>query len=101
MIIKKFKKGDEVLITSGRDKGKKGKIMRIFSKTNKLIVEGIALYKRHVKATQNQAGGIKQVERAINFSKVSLLVAGKTTRVGLKRTKNQTVRISKKTGKTI
>ena len=100
-MTKKFKKGDLVLITSGRDKGMKGKISRILAKTNQVIVEGVALYKRHVKATKDLAGGIKSIERPINFSKVALLVGDQQVKVGLKRIKNKTVRINKKTGKSI
>lgn len=101
MYTKKFKKGDKVLITSGRDKGKTGEIARILTKVGKVIVTGVALYKKHVKATQNSAGGIRSVERPINLAKIALLEGDKPVRVGLKRSKDKTVRISKKSGKTL
>ncbi len=99
MATKKFKKNDLVIVTAGRDKGKTGKILLIDHKNNKVVVEGIAQYKRTIKPTQNTAGGIKTVERPIDLAKVSIAVDGKAVRIGLKRTKNKTVRINKKTGK--
>lgn len=99
MATKKFKKGDLVLVTSGRDKGKSGKIALIDQKQNTATVTGVGLYKRHVKPTQNTAGGIKSLERPLPFAKLALLEGDKPTRVGLKRTKGKTVRISKKTKK--
>lgn len=101
MSTKKFKKGDLVFVTSGRDKGKTGKILKINQVSNTAIVEGIALYKRHVKPTQNSAGGVKSVERAVSFAKLALTENGKPVRVGLKREKNKTTRISKKSGKAL
>lgn len=101
MATKKFKKGDLVLVTSGRDKGKTGKILKLNQADNTAIVEGAALYKRHVKPTQNQPGGIKSLERPLSLAKIALLEDGKAVRVGLKRVKDKTSRISKKTGKTL
>ena len=101
LYTKKFKKGDKVLVTSGRDKGKTGEITRILTKVGKVIVSQVALYKRHIKPTQNTAGGIKSVERPISFAKIALLEGGKPTRVGLKRSKDKTSRISKKSGKNL
>lgn len=101
MATKKFKKGDLVLVTSGRDKGKTGKILKLDQTSLTAVVEGAGLYKRHVKPTQNQPGGIKSVERPLSLAKIALLEGGKPIRVGLKRTKDKTTRISKKTGKTL
>ncbi|MCE7898161.1 MAG: 50S ribosomal protein L24 [bacterium] len=101
MSTKKFKKGDIVLVTAGRDKGKSGKITKINQNAGTAIVEGVALYKRHIKPTQNSAGGMKSIERAISFAKIALTEDGKAIRIGLKRDNNKTVRISKKTGKSI
>ena len=61
MSTKKFKKGDVVLVTAGRDKGKSGKIVKINQNSGTAIVEGVALYKRHIKPTQNTAGGMTGV----------------------------------------
>jgi len=55
----KLKKGDQVIITKGKDKGRKGKIEKIFSKTGRVLIPGINIYKRHLKAQgQNKKGGI-------------------------------------------
>lgn len=102
MKIKKFKKGDQVLVTSGRDKGKTGEIMKLFPKKGTALVKGVALYKRHRKATQNSGGGIFETERPVPFAKLMLVEEGKAVRVGLKRSQDgQTIRISKKTGKNL
>lgn len=101
MYTKKFKKGDKVLVTSGRDKGKTGEITRILTKVGKVIVAGIAVYKKHVKATQNSTGGIRPMERPISFAKIALLEGDKPVRVGLVRTAKKHARISKKSGKTL
>ncbi len=78
--MKKFKKGDAVLVTSGKDKGKTGEITRVFPALNSVIVKGMNLYKRHVKPTQNAAGGIVSRERALPTSKISLVKDGKPVR---------------------
>jgi large subunit ribosomal protein L24 len=96
--IKKFKKGDTVLVTAGRDKGMKGEIIRLLPKADKLVVKGVALYKRHVKPTQSKEGGVISVERPIATAKVALLVGDKPTRVGLKRNQDGVKRVAKKTG---
>ena len=100
-MIKKFKKGDQVILTSGRDKGQSGPIVKIMTKANLVVVQGVNLYKRHIKPTQNKEGGIKSIERPLSFAKIALLVDGKPVRVGLKRTASKVIRINKKTGKTI
>lgn len=78
--MKKFKKGETVLITMGKDKGKKGEIVRILPKLNQVVVKGINLYKRHVKPTQNAAGGIVSLERPLPTSKISLIDGDKPIR---------------------
>lgn len=96
--MKKFKKGDIVLVTSGKDKGKTGEIMRIIPKKDTVIVKGANMYKRHVKPTQNTQGGIVERERPLSTGKIVLTVAGKRVRVGLKVEKAGTIRIIKSTG---
>ncbi|OGD85469.1 50S ribosomal protein L24 [Candidatus Curtissbacteria bacterium RBG_13_35_7] len=80
----KYKTGDEVIITAGRDKGKKSKIERVLPKENKVIVTGVNLYKRHRKATRAQAAGIYEVIRPINVANIALICpkCSKTTRIG-------------------
>lgn len=100
MKIKKFKKGDQVLVTAGKDKGKTGEVIRVINKRNAVVVKGANLYKRHRKATQNSQGGIITLERPLPTAKLMLVEEGKPVRAGFKRDKKGTVtRISKKTGK--
>lgn len=102
MKIKKFKKGDQVLVTSGRDKGKTGEILKLLPKKGKAIVKGVAVYKRHRKATQNSQGGIFEAERPVPFAKIMVVENGKGVRIGLSRNKDGVVsRVSKKSKKTI
>jgi large subunit ribosomal protein L24 len=96
--MKKFKKGDMVLVTGGKDKGKTGKIIRIIPKLDRIVVEGVNLYTRHVKPTQNKEGGAMKLPRAMSPGKIMLLEGDKPVRVGLKRSKDGLTRISKKTG---
>ncbi|MBU6214239.1 50S ribosomal protein L24 [Patescibacteria group bacterium] len=68
-----IKKGDKVKIISGKDKGKSGVVLRAFPKENAVVVEGAALYKRHVKGQQGQVGRIVERPRAIDASNVALV----------------------------
>lgn len=67
----KIKKGDKVRVISGKDKGKSGVILRALPKENKVIVEGIALYKRHLKGRTGEVGRIVERFRAIDTSNVT------------------------------
>lgn len=96
--MKKFKKGDVVLVTGGKDKGKSGEIMRVFPKRDSVIVKGANMYKKHVKPTANTEGGMVSRERPLSTGKIMLTVAGKPVRVGLKVEKTGVVRINKSTG---
>lgn len=95
----KLKLNDLVTVIAGKDKGKSGKITKMFPKENKAIVAGVNKYKRHLKRKDDQnPGGVVEVERPINLSKVMLTVDGKLTRVGYTLTKtNEKIRIAKKT----
>jgi len=99
----KFQKGDQVLITSGKDKSKKGKIEKVIAFENKLVVAGINTYKRHRKATRSQAAGIYEISRPINISKIALICpkCSKPTRVGFSISGKVKVRICKKCQGTI
>lgn len=101
MNIKKFKKGDQVLVTSGRDKGRSGEILALYPKLATAKVKGVAIYKRHRKGRENVPGGIFELERAVPLAKLMLVEGGKPVRVGLKRLGDKVTRISKKTGKTL
>lgn len=99
----KIKKGDQVIVITGRDKGKTGEVIKSMPKENKVIVQGINLVKRHTKPTQESAGGIVSKEAPIHVSNVALIDPkdGKATRVGFKVENGQKVRVSKRSGEVI
>ncbi len=100
----KIKKGDQVIVITGRDKGKTGDVIKAMPKENKVIVSGINMVKRHTKPSQESAGGIISKERPIHVSNVALIdpKSGKATRVGIKVEQDGTkVRIAKKSGEVI
>lgn len=78
--MKKFKKGDVVLVTGGKDKGKSGEIMKVFPKKDTVIVKGANMYKKHVKPTQNTEGGMVSRERPLSTGKISHVENGKQVR---------------------
>ncbi|KPL07805.1 50S ribosomal protein L24 [bacterium SM23_57] len=103
-----IKKDDMVLVISGNDRGKKGRVLKVFPKQNRIVVEGINFIKRHTKPNQvNPQGGIIEKEGVIHVSNVMLLcpVTGKPTRIGHKQIKGakrkEWVRYSKKSGEII
>ena len=98
----KIKKGDKVEVLTGKDKGKRGEVLRVYPEKNKVVVEGVAIAKRHVKPNAaNQQGGIVEAEAAIDASNVALIdpKTDKPTRVGyLIKEDGTKVRVSKKSG---
>jgi len=99
----KIKKGDKVRVISGSDKGSEGEIITIIKGTEKAIVEGVNIVKKHNKpSAQNPQGGISEKEAPIHISNLSLITQdGKTTRVGFKYEEGAKVRYSKKTNEVI
>ena len=97
----RIKKGDNVEVLSGNDKGKKGEVLEILPKDNKVIVKGVNVRKKHVKPRkQGDEGGIISVECAINSSKVNVVCpkCGKATKVGYSEEKDKKIRVCKKCG---
>ena len=95
----KIKKGDKIKITVGKDKGKSGVVEKVYKNSNKVLVTGMNLYKRHVKKNEKMPqGGIVEIARPINISKLNLVCpkCAKITRIGFKVEKNKKVRICKK-----
>lgn len=95
----KIKKGDTVLIISGKDRGKQGKILNVLPKEKKLVVEGANIRKKHTKPRkQGEKGQVVETPAAISFSNVKLICSkcGKPTRVGYKIIENKKYRICKK-----
>ena len=82
----KFKKGDTVMVMTGRDKGKTGEMMRVLPGQQRLFVRGVNVVKRHTRPTQNSPGGIVEKESGIHISNVSHIDPkdDKPTRVGFK-----------------
>ncbi|MBQ3117381.1 MAG: 50S ribosomal protein L24 [Alphaproteobacteria bacterium] len=99
----RIKKGDQVIVITGRDKGKTGEVLKAMPKDNKVLVQGINLVKRHQKPTQESAGGIISKEAPIHVSNVALIDPkdGKATRVGFKVENGQKVRVAKRSGEVI
>ncbi len=97
----KIKKGDQVIIISGDDKGKTGEVLKAMPKENKVIVAGVNMVKRHTKPSQTSAGGIITKEAAIHVSNVAIVSNGKPSKVGYKNDKGTKVRVARKTGEVI
>ena len=99
----KFKIGDNVKITAGKDKGRDGKIERVFPKTLLVVVPGVNLYKKHVKGFQGQKGGIYDIPRPLSLGKIALICpkCKKVTRIGFSTKGEKKARICKKCNKEI
>lgn len=101
----KIKKGDTVVVLTGKDKGKQGEILSAIPKENRVVVKGVNLVKKTVKpSATNAEGGIVQTELSIHASNVALVdpKSGKPTRAGYKVDKQgEKTRIAKKSGETI
>lgn len=94
----KFKVNDQVIVTAGKDKGKKSKITKILPKENKVIVEGANLYTKHVRKMQGRAGEIVHQERPLSTAKIAILnEKGQPDRIGYQIKDGAKVRIFKKT----
>ena len=100
----KLKKGDEVIVLAGKDKGKRGKILKVIPTTRKIIVSEINKYKKHQKPGNNEPGGIIEKDMPIHVSNVAFFdnEKNKGVRIGFKFNKDgKKVRINKKSGKEI
>ena len=99
--MKKFKKGDNVIVNSGKDKGKVSKILKVLISENKVLVEDVNLKKKHQKPSAGQEGGIIEIAAPIDASNISIVdpKTKKASRVGFIFDKDgKKVRISKKSG---
>ena len=100
----KLKKGDEVIVLTGKDKGKRGKIVRVISAIRKVVVTDINKYKKHQKPGNNEPGGIIEKDMPLHVSNVAFYDAdsNKGVRVGYNFNKDgKKLRINKKSGKEI
>lgn len=100
-----IKKGDTVFVNAGNDKGQKGRVLEIYRKTNRALVEGVNMISKHTKPNaQNPDGGIIKKEAPIHISNLMVMdpSSGEATRIGRKRNdQGKLVRISKKSGEEI
>ena len=100
----KIKKGDRVIVTTGRDKGKKGEVLKVFPKENRALVAGINVVKRHQRQTAKVQGGIVNKEAAIHLSNLAHVdpKSGDATRIGFKILGDgRKVRVARKSGEVI
>ena len=100
----KIKKGDTVIVRTGKDKGKTGEILKVLPKDNRALVTGINMVKRHTRATQTSAGGIIEKEASIHVSNIAHIDPkdDKPTRVGIKSLNDgRKVRFAKRSGEVI
>ena len=102
----KIKRGDNVIVTTGKNKGSKGEVIEVIRKENKdprVIVAGVNVVKRHQKPSAgNPQGGIVEKEASIHISNVALIDKdGKATKVGYKIDGDKKVRVAKTTGETL
>ena len=99
-----IRKGDSVVVTTGRDKGKKGSVLKVFPKESRALVQGVNVVKRHQRQTQSQQAGIVTKESPIHLSNIAHVdpKSGKATRVGMKKLGDgRLVRFAKKSGEVI
>ena len=103
MAASKIKKGDRVVVLSGKDKGRTGEVVKAMPKEGKVIVSGVNVHARHRKPTQlNPQGGIERKEAPLHISKVAIATAdGKPTRVRFEEREGKKVRVAAKTGELI
>ncbi len=99
----KIKKGDKVVILTGRDKGKTGEVLKALPRESKVIVQGVNVAKRHTRPSQASAGGIVEREKPIHVSNVAAIDPkdNKPTRIGFKVVGDEKVRIARRSGEQI
>ncbi len=100
----KIKKGDKVIVTTGRDKGKKGEVIKMMAEEGRALVSGVNMVKRHTKQSQKTQGGIVQKESPVHLSNLMHVDPkdGSATRIGWKELNDgRKVRFAKKSGEVI
>ncbi|MEW6597602.1 MAG: 50S ribosomal protein L24 [Pseudomonadota bacterium] len=99
----KIKKGDRVVLLTGKDKGRQGRVLQVMPKEERVIVEGLNMVQRHTRASQTDPqGGIKHKEASVHVSNVAIVDSkGQPTRVGFKVEDGKKVRVAKTTGEVI
>jgi large subunit ribosomal protein L24 len=99
----KIKKGDRVVVLTGKDKGRQGSVLKVLPKDGRVVVEGLNMVQRHTRPTQlDPQGGIKNKEASIHLSNVAIVDSkGKPARVGFRMDGDKKVRFAKTTGEVI
>jgi large subunit ribosomal protein L24 len=99
----KIKKGDNVIVISGRDRGRSGEVLRVFPEERRLIVQGVHVARRHQKPRMGDPGGIVDKELTIHVSNVAHVdpSSGKATRVGYQMIGEKKVRVARRSGEVI
>lgn len=100
----KVKKGDQVVVLTGRDKGKKGEVLRVDRARSRVLVQGVNMVKRHQRPSMTSPGGINEFEAAIHVSNVALVdpSTGEATRVGYRTLDDgKKVRFARRSGEVI
>lgn len=104
MLKLKIKKGDNVVVISGRDKGRTGEVLRVFPTEERVIVQGVNIAKRHTKPRMGEPGGIVEKELALHISNVAHVdpASGKPTRIGYRILGDgRKVRVARRSGEVI
>lgn len=98
--MQKIRKGDNVVVLTGKDKGRTGEVLQVIPKEDRALVKDINLVKRHLRQSQDQEAGIVTKEASIHLSNLSLIDPkdGKPTRVGFKTVDGNKVRFAKRSG---
>jgi len=102
--MQKIRKGDNVVVLTGKDKGRTGEVLRVMPKDDKAVVRGVNMIVRHQRQTQNQEGGLIRKEAPIHLSNIAVADPkdGKTpTRVGFEVRDGKKVRVAKRSGEVI
>ena len=99
----KIKKGDQVVVTTGRDKGRRGEVIQVLREENRVLVQGCNMVKRHTRPTQGSPGGIINKEAPLHISNVAHIDpdSGTATRVGFEVKDGKKVRIARRSGKAL
>ncbi len=100
--MQKIKKGDNVVVLAGKDKGRSGEVLQVMPKEDRAVVRGINMVKRHQRQSQTQEAGIINKEASIHLSNIAVVAKdGKPTRVGIQVVDGKKVRVAKRTGDVI
>ncbi len=100
--MQKIRKGDKVVVLTGKDKGRTGEVIQVMPKEDRAVVRGVNMVKRHQRQTQGQEAGIISKEASLHISNIAIADKdGKPTRVGFSVVDGKKVRVAKRSGEVI